>query len=272
LTIRAFGIAASAVFLIGCTPLVFAGAAHATDNITWFTPSNPSNSNANWPGGSNYTNNFGIAFQTGSGSPNFTIDWLNLGLNTSTSTSGSGTITVALRNTTNSTAYSAAAGTTEYARDVVPFTAPTSTSTNFQLTLDSTLLPNITGYAMGPSTAYSLIAYAPTGGSWGMRRTTGFANDTTNNYYTTTNGFVPLNTFRNNAEYSNSLTSYPTLEISFGARSTPLPQVPGPLPLLGVGAAFGWSRQLRKRIHASIRKEQPLVNEAGEAFRPPLRD
>jgi hypothetical protein len=27
--------------------------------------------------------------------------------------------------------------------------------------------------------------------------------------------------------------------------------VPGPLPLLGAGAAFGWSRQLRKRIGAS---------------------
>ena len=266
--IRAFRIAASAVFLIGGAPLVFAGAAHATD-VTWFAPSNPSNSNANWPGGSNYTNNFGIAFQTGSGSPNFQIDWLNLGLNTSTATSGSGTITIALRNTTNSTAYSAAAGTTEYARDVVSFTAPTSNSTYFQLNLDSTRLPNITEFTMDPSTAYSLIAYAPTGGSWGMGRTTGFASNTTNNFYTTTNGFVPLNTFRNNATYSNNSSSFPTLDISFGATSTP---VPGPLPLLGVGAAFGWSRRLRKRIHASSRKEHPLVNETGEALRPPLRD
>jgi MYXO-CTERM domain-containing protein len=29
---------------------------------------------------------------------------------------------------------------------------------------------------------------------------------------------------------------------------TPTSGVPGPLPLLGVGAAFGWSRRLRKRI------------------------
>lgn len=267
--IRAFRIAASAVFLIGGAPLVFAGAAHATD-VTWFAPSNPSNSNGNWPGGSSYSNNFGIAFQTGSGSPNFQIDWLNLGLNTSTSTSGSGTITLALRNTTNSTPYSATAGTTEYARDVVPFTAPTSTSTGFRLELDSTLLPNITGFAMGPSTAYSLIAYAPTGGTWGMGRTTGYANNTTNNYYTTDNGFAPLNTFRNNNTYSNSSSSMPTLDISFGATSPVA--VPGPLPLLGVGAAFGWSRRLRKRIHASIRKELPLVDETGEALRPPVRD
>lgn len=26
------------------------------------------------------------------------------------------------------------------------------------------------------------------------------------------------------------------------------PQVPGPLPLLGAGAAFGWSRRMRKHI------------------------
>jgi len=29
-------------------------------------------------------------------------------------------------------------------------------------------------------------------------------------------------------------------------------QVPGPLPLLGAGAAFGWSRRLRRRISASV--------------------
>jgi MYXO-CTERM domain-containing protein len=28
--------------------------------------------------------------------------------------------------------------------------------------------------------------------------------------------------------------------------------VPGPLPLLGAGAAFGWSRRLRKRIAAPL--------------------
>lgn len=246
--IRAFGITASTVFLIGGTTLLSAGVAHAS-STSWFAPSEPSNSNANWPtGGSDYTKNFGIAFQTGSGSPNFRIDWLNLGLNTSSSASGSGTITLALRNTTNSTAYSAVAGTTEYARDVVLFTAPTSTSTSFQLTLDSTLLPNITGYAMGPSTAYSLIAYAPTGGNWGMQRRTGYASGTTNNYYTTSEGFSALTTFRNNTNYSNNATSFPTLDISFGGETR---SVPGPLPLLGVGAAFGWSRRLRKRIRMS---------------------
>jgi len=31
--------------------------------------------------------------------------------------------------------------------------------------------------------------------------------------------------------------------------------VPGPLPVIGIGAAFGWSRQLRRRVaQASPRK------------------
>jgi len=54
-----------------------------------------------------------------------------------------------------------------------------------------------------------------------------------------------------------------SIDSDFGRASTtisnfngPLPapgtaSVPGPLPLLGAGAAFGWSRQLRKRIGAS---------------------
>jgi MYXO-CTERM domain-containing protein len=32
----------------------------------------------------------------------------------------------------------------------------------------------------------------------------------------------------------------------------PTSAVPGPLPLIGAGAAFGWSRRLRKRIAAPL--------------------
>jgi hypothetical protein len=34
-------------------------------------------------------------------------------------------------------------------------------------------------------------------------------------------------------------------------------QVPGPLPLMGVAAAFGWSRKLRKRVNSSFQLGQP---------------
>jgi len=39
-----------------------------------------------------------------------------------------------------------------------------------------------------------------------------------------------------------------TIQVILGAPTPPGATVPGPLPLLGAGAAFGWSRRLRKRI------------------------
>ena len=47
-----------------------------------------------------------------------------------------------------------------------------------------------------------------------------------------------------------------SVDSGFGRASTTIsnfnaPAAPGPLPLLGAGAAFGWSRQLRRRIGTS---------------------
>ena len=137
----------------------------------------------NWAAVNNpaYTTNFGVAFTTGSSGP-YTMGWVKIDLNTSTVTSGTGSVTLALRNTTNTTAYSAVAGTTQYAMDTVNFTMPTTTATNFTLTLTSAQIPNITAYAMSAGTAYSLIAYMPTV-NIGIGRATGYASGTTNNYY-----------------------------------------------------------------------------------------
>ena len=239
------GLLASAAVAGIAAPLLFAGAAHAID-VTWFAPTNAPNSNANWPGGTSFSNNLGVVFNAGTGSAGFEIDWIKLGLNTSTSTSGAGSIRVALHGTTNSTAYSAAATSAQHALDVVTFTAPTSTATSFELMLRSPELPNISSFSMSPSTSYSLILYAPTGGSWGMGRTTGFANNTTNDFYTTSSGFVPLNILRNNTKYSNNANSFPTIAISFGATNAPPPpQVPSPLPVAGLAALFSAARRLR---------------------------
>jgi MYXO-CTERM domain-containing protein len=43
-----------------------------------------------------------------------------------------------------------------------------------------------------------------------------------------------------------------SINICIGADPCVPAQVPGPLPLLGAGAAFGWSRRLRKRIAAPL--------------------
>jgi hypothetical protein len=43
-----------------------------------------------------------------------------------------------------------------------------------------------------------------------------------------------------------------TIQVILGAPTPSGATVPGPLPLLGAGAAFGWSRRLRKRIAAPL--------------------
>ena len=226
------------------------------ETITYITPTNAGNSNANWPATASgtYTQNFGIAFTTGNSGP-FDIDWIHLGLNTSTITANSATLTIALRNTTNTTAYSAVAGTTEYAKDTVTFSKPTTTSTPFSLDLTSAELTNISAYSLQANTAYALILYAPSL-NIGMQRTTGFASGTTNGQYTVTNGFTMLTTFRNNSNYSNSGTSFPTLDISFGATVTaPVPEIdPSGLAStmsLVIGSVAMLERRRRKRATAA---------------------
>ncbi|MGA1058040.1 MAG: hypothetical protein ACO3Y3_10130, partial [Phycisphaerales bacterium] len=90
-------------------------------NVTWFGPSQAVNSNASFSASTGYTNNYGVAFTTGS-SGTFTMSWLDLQLGQG-STVGNWTLTVALHDTTNSTAYSAVAGSTAYATDTVTITA-----------------------------------------------------------------------------------------------------------------------------------------------------
>ena len=43
-----------------------------------------------------------------------------------------------------------------------------------------------------------------------------------------------------------------TIQVFLGPPSPSGAAVPGPLPLLGAGAAFGWSRRLRRRIAAPL--------------------
>ena len=200
----------------------FIASASASTSVTWFGPSNTPSSSANWPAiNGTYNQNFGVAFKTGPSST-YAMDWATITLNTSTVTAGSASFTLALRNTTNATAYSAVAGTTSYAMDVVSFTMPTTTATNFTLSLTAADIPNISSYEMAADTAYSLILYAPSK-AIGMGRTIGFASGTTNNDYTVNSGFSALNTFRNNSTYSNSANSFPSLAISFGENTVPEP-------------------------------------------------
>lgn len=196
--------------------------ASASTSVTWFGPSNTPNSSATFAVSTAYTSNFGVAFKTGP-SGTYAMDWATIILSTSAQTSGSGSFTLALRNTTNATAYSAVAGTSSYATDLVSFTMPTTTSTNFTLSLTAADIPNISSYEMAADTAYSLILYNASA-AFAIGRTTGYASGTTNNNYTVSSGFSALDTFRNNgANYTNNANSFPTLAISFGENTVPEP-------------------------------------------------
>lgn len=99
---------------------------------------------------------------------------------------------------------------------------------------------------MAANTAYALILYSPSA-NFGIQRRTGYANGTTNNFYTVSDGFVALDTFRNNiANYTNTTNSFPTLDISFGAATT----VPEPstyaLFSLGFAGLASWKRRQQK--------------------------
>ncbi len=250
---RRAAIAVASVAALSIASSCFEGVATGA-TITYIRPTNAANSNANWPAlNGTYLQNFGIAFTTGSSGP-FDIDWIRLGLNTSSVTSGTASLTIALRNTTNTTAYSAAAGTTAYATDTVTFSKPTTTSTAFSLDLTSAQLTNISAYSLLANTSYALILYAPSL-NIGMQRTTGFLDGTTNGQYTVTNGFTMLNTFRNNSKYSNNANSFPSLDISFGATVTaPVPEIdPGSLAStmsLVIGSVAMLERRRRKRAAA----------------------
>jgi len=51
---------------------------------------------------------------------------------------------------------------------------------------------------------------------------------------------------------SDTYTANDTIQVVIGAPPSPSTAVPGPLPIFGAGAAFGWSRRLRKRIAAPL--------------------
>lgn len=191
-------------------------------DTVWFGPSLDFTSHTTISTTASYTSNFGVAFRTGSSGP-FEIDWVRLDLNNSVVVTGSSTLTVALHQATNGTAYSAVAAPTAYATDSISFTMPTVANSPFSLYIEAADLPNISSYQMSSATPYALIIYGAGNGISVMRRT-GFANGTTNDSYTVNDGFVALDTFRNNIpNYTNSANSYPSLGISFGSTSVPEP-------------------------------------------------
>ncbi len=67
----------------------------------------------------------------------------------------------------------------------------------------------------------------------------------------TTTGLVGTWTLQP-ADNSDPYSANDTIQFIVGAPTPPSAAVPGPLPLFGAGAAFAWSRRLRKRIAAPL--------------------
>jgi hypothetical protein len=151
------------------------------------------------------------------------MDWVTLEL-TSGATSGSGTFKLSIHDSTSTTPFVGVAGSTAYATDTVSFTTPATANTPFLLTLRAADIPNVSGYSMLANTAYTLFVNGASGAGIALRRTQGIANGSTNAFYTVSNGFVALDTFRNQTpNYSNSAGSYPGLHIAFGQTVVPEP-------------------------------------------------
>jgi len=229
-------------------PLLHAGAANAL-TVSYVAPLDAPNSQGSLPTNINYTSNLGYAFITGPSGP-YDIDFVNVSLNTGSSTATSGSFKLALHGMDNNTPYLAVPNATAFATDTVNFAMPGVVSSPLELNLTDAQIPNITSYSLLTNTAYSLFIYQGTTGV-ALRRTTGYANGTTNDKYTVTNGFIVIDTFRNQTpNYSNIAGSYPAFAISFGANSAPAATAPGPLPVLGAFAGFRASRKLRQHLKA----------------------
>ena len=212
-------------------------------DVALFGPGQAANGSSSIGTVTAYTTNLGVAFLTGGSGP-FNMDWVTLDL-TSGATSTSGTFKLAIHDSTSTTPYVGVAGTTAYATDTVSFTTPATANTPFLLTLRAADIPNVSGYSMLANTAYTLFVYNTTA-ALALRRTQGLADGTTNAFYTVSNGFTALDTFRNNTDnYSNAPGSFVGFQIAFGQTVVPEPST---WALGGIATIFCVALRKRSKV------------------------
>jgi hypothetical protein len=163
---------------------------------------------------------------------------------------------ISIHGTDNGTAYSAVASSTVYASDIVTFTTPNAANTPFDKTFTAADIPNITGFTgfrLESNKAYSMFVNSSSGAGIALRRKNGLAANT-NDEYTVTNGFVMLDTFRNNTpNYQSVAGSYVTFDMSFGGTASASGAVPEPTTmalwtlLVGGGLVRGYRNKASRR-------------------------
>lgn len=201
--------------------------------VTFVTPKNAPNGSSSIQPGTTYTTNLGYAFKTGSSGP-FDIDWVSMNL-TSASNGVAVSFKISIHGTDNEIPYSAVASSTAYASDTVTVTTPGTSNTPFDVTFTSAEIPNIANLSLSPNTSYSLFVNSVLGGGLALRRIQGLTANTANDAYAVTNGFVMLDTFRNNSPQYKTNSSDPNTEVafamSFGGTASAPSAVPEPATL-----------------------------------------
>jgi hypothetical protein len=202
--------------------------------ITFVTLKNAPNGSSSIQSGTDYTTtNLGYAFKTGS-SGSFDIDWVTMNLTSGAAAGSTVSFKISIHGTDNETAYLALPNSTVHATDTVTFTTLAAANQPFDKTFTSADSPNITSFPLLSNTAYSLFVNGSVG-SIALRRTQGLTANTANDAYTVTNGFVMLDTFRNNSPQYKTSTTDPNTEValamSFGGTASAPSAVPEPATL-----------------------------------------
>jgi len=154
---------------------------------------------------------------------------------TSGAAAASASFKISIHGTDNEIPYSAIPNSTVYASDTVTVTTPGTSNTPFDVTFTSAEIPNIANLSLLSNTSYSLFVNSVLGGGLALRRIQGLTANTANDAYAVTNGFVMLDTFRNNSpQYKTSSTDPNTevaLAMSFGGTASAPSAVPEPATL-----------------------------------------
>jgi hypothetical protein len=147
---------------------------------------------------------------------------------------------------------SAASTTLSFQADPVNFT------TAGQLTYDFSLSAPVSRHLTSYSSSITSSVSAADDGSWGI--TSAATGQQALGTYSSPNGVTSTKTYSNTTTLSDSFTGVFALKSgeftqftsSFTSALNPPPPsgVPGPVPVLGAGAAFAFSRRLRRRISA----------------------
>ena len=150
--------------------------------------------------------------------------------------------------------FSGGAGSTTLSLQADPVNFSTAGSLEYDFSLSAPASRHLTSYSSAITSSFS----AADNGSWGI--TSAATGQQALGTFSSPNGVTDTKTYSNTTTLSDSFAGVFTLNSgqftqftsTFASAPNPTPPsgVPGPVPVLGAGAAFAFSRRLRRRISA----------------------